>query len=267
MVSDYQIDAIVNFAAESHNDNSIVDAAPFISTNVVGTYTLLELARRHNLRFHQVSTDEVYGDLALDDPGRFTESSPYRPSSPYSASKAAADHLVRAWFRTYGVRVTLSNCSNNYGPRQHVEKFIPRQITNILDGRRPRLYGDGSAVRDWIGVEDDCSAIWTIVTRGQIGQTYLIGANGEHSNREVLELILQLMGRPGDDYIQVADRPGGDRRYALDASKLTQQLDWQPKQRDFTAGLAATIDWYRVHRDWWQSSKARTEERYLSQGH
>lgn len=218
------IDAIVHFAAESHNDNSILDASPFLNTNVTGTYVLLEAARRHDIRFHHISTDEVYGDLALDEPRKFTELSPYKPSSPYSASKAASDHLVRAWHRTHGLKTTISNCSNNYGPYQHVEKFIPRQITNILAGIRPKLYGQGLAVRDWISVEDHCSAIWTILTQGCIGETYLVGANGEYNNIDVLRMILKLMGRDANDFDHVNDRPGGDKRYAIDATKLQTEL-------------------------------------------
>lgn len=261
------IDAIVHFAAESHNDNSIMDATPFLRTNVNGTYVLLEAARKYDIRFHHISTDEVYGDLALDDPHRFTEHSPYRPSSPYSASKAASDHLVRAWHRTYGVRATISNCSNNYGPYQHVEKFIPRQITNILSGIRPKLYGDGKAVRDWINVQDQCSAIWAILERGAIGETYLIGANGEHSNIDVLRMILQRMGQPEDAFDWVRDRPGADRRYAIDASKIREQLGWTPQYDDFSRGLDQTIEWYAAHREWWEPDKQATEEKYARQGH
>lgn len=261
------IDAIVHFAAESHNDNSILDASPFLRTNIDGTYVLLEAARRHDLRFHHISTDEVYGDLSLDDPHRFTETSPYKPSSPYSASKAASDHLVRAWHRTYGVRATISNCSNNYGPWQHVEKFIPRQITNILSGIRPKLYGQGLAVRDWISVEDHCSAVWAVLTRGRIGETYLVGADGEHSNIEVLRMILERMGQPADAFDHVNDRPGGDKRYAIDAGKIQRELGWRPQYTDFSAGLDATIEWYRTHRDWWEPDKAATEEKYRRQGH
>ena len=186
-------DAIVHFAAESHNDNSIANPEPFITTNVEGTFRLLEAARKHDVRFHHISTDEVYGDLALDDPCKFTESTPYKPSSPYSASKAASDQLVRAWVRTYGLRATISNCSNNYGPYQHVEKFIPRQITSIMEGVRPKLYGTGENVRDWIHTEDHSSAVWKILTRGRIGETYLIGADGEMSNIAVMRMILRLM--------------------------------------------------------------------------
>ena len=184
-------DAIVHYAAESHNDNSIDDPTPFLRTNVEGTFALLQAARKYGVRYHHVSTDEVYGDLALDDPARFTEETPYHPSSPYSSTKAASDHLVRAWHRTFGVRATISNCSNNYGPYQHVEKFIPRQITNILDGVRPKLYGDGKNVRDWIHTDDHSSAVWTILTRGEMGETYLIGADGERSNIDVLRAILE----------------------------------------------------------------------------
>ena len=260
-------DAIVHFAAESHNDNSIANPEPFITTNVEGTFHLLEAARKHDVRFHHISTDEVYGDLALDEPRKFTELSPYKPSSPYSASKAASDHLVRAWHRTHGLKTTISNCSNNYGPYQHVEKFIPRQITNILAGIRPKLYGQGLAVRDWISVEDHCSAIWTILTRGRIGETYLVGANGEYNNIDVLRMILKLMGRDANDFDHVTDRPGGDKRYAIDATKLQTELSWEPKYTDFEEGLAATIDWYRAHESWWMPDKAGTEEKYRKQGH
>ena len=260
-------DARVHFAAGSHNDNSILDASPFLRTNVTGTYVLLETARRHDVRLHHISTDEVYGDLALDEPRKFTEQSPYNPSSPYSASKAASDHLVRAWHRTYGLRATISNCSNNYGPYQHVEKFIPRQITNILAGIRPKLYGQGLAVRDWISVEDHCSAIWTILTQGRIGETYLVGSNGERSNIDVLRMILARMGRDPDDFDHVSDRPGGDVRYAIDATKIETELGWRPKFTDFAAGLDQTIDWYRAHTDWWMPDKMATEEKYRRQGH
>lgn len=259
-------DAVVHFAAESHNDNSIADPSPFLRTNVEGTYALLEAARKHDVRFHHVSTDEVYGDLALDDPARFTEETPYRPSSPYSSTKAASDMLVRAWHRTYGVRMTISNCSNNYGPRQHVEKFIPRQITNIICGERPKLYGDGQNVRDWIHTEDHSSAVWAILTRGRLGETYLIGADGEKNNIDVLRAILAGMGKAEDDFEWVRDRPGHDRRYAIDSTKLRRELGWQPIHTDFAEGLAATIKWYEDNEQWWRGAKDATEAKYEAQG-
>lgn len=255
-------DAVVHFAAESHNDNSIADPAPFLRTNVEGTYTLLEAARKHGVRFHHISTDEVYGDLALDDPAKFTEETPYHPSSPYSSTKAASDMLVRAWYRTYGLPVTISNCSNNYGPRQHIEKFIPRQITNILSGLKPKLYGDGLNVRDWIHVDDHSSAVWTILTRGRLGETYLIGANGEKNNLEVLREVLTAMGKEPDDFDWVKDRPGHDRRYAIDATKLTTELGWMPEHTDFAAGLHDVIGWYRDNEPWWRADKTEIEANY-----
>ena len=259
-------DAVVHFAAESHNDNSIADPEPFVRTNVEGTFQLLEAARRHGVRFHHISTDEVYGDLALDDPARFTEDTPYHPSSPYSSTKASSDLLVRAWHRTYGVAVTISNCSNNYGPRQHIEKFIPRQITNILCGIRPKLYGDGRNVRDWIHTEDHSSAVWAILTRGRIGETYLIGADGERNNLDVLRAILGEMGCDSDDFDWVRDRPGHDRRYAIDSSKLRRELGWMPKHTDFAEGLRQTIAWYRDNEEWWRGAKDATEAKYAAQG-
>ena len=259
-------DAIVHYAAESHNDNSIDDPTPFLRTNVEGTFALLQAARKFGVRYHHVSTDEVYGDLALDDPARFTEETPYRPSSPYSSTKAASDHLVRAWHRTFGVRATISNCSNNYGPYQHVEKFIPRQITNILDGVRPKLYGDGRNVRDWIHTDDHSSAVWTILTKGEMGETYLIGADGERSNIDVLRAILTRLGKPADDFDWVRDRPGHDRRYAIDSTKLRRELGWEPRHTDFSEGLDQTIAWYTENRAWWEPVKAATEARYKAQG-
>lgn len=257
-----QADVVVHFAAESHNDNSLSDPTPFIKTNVVGTFTLIEACRRHGIRYHHVSTDEVYGDLRLDDPDRFTEDTPYRPSSPYSATKAGSDHLVRAWIRSFGLRGTISNCSNNYGPYQHVEKFIPRQITNIIDGMRPRLYGTGLNVRDWIHVEDHSSAVLRILASGQIGSTYLIGADGERNNVSVVQTILELMGRDPDDFDRVPDRAGHDLRYAIDASRLRGELGWSPTYADFRAGLAETIAWYREHEAWWRPQKAAVEAQY-----
>lgn len=259
-------DVVVHYAAESHNDNSLHDPGPFIDTNVVGTYTLLEAVRRHDKRYHHISTDEVYGDLALDAPERFTEQTAYNPSSPYSATKAGSDLLVRAWVRSFGVRATLSNCSNNYGPRQHVEKFIPRQITNIVCGQRPKLYGAGANVRDWIHADDHSSAVLCIIERGRIGETYLIGADGERTNRDVLEAILGAMGKPANAYDHVTDRPGHDLRYAIDSTKLSNELGWRPEFQDFHAGLLATIEWYRSNESWWRPQKAATEAKYEELG-
>ena len=259
-------DLTVHFAAESHNDNSLNDPSPFIQTNLVGTFELLEAVRRHEKRYHHVSTDEVYGDLELDDPAKFTETTPYNPSSPYSASKAGSDLLVRAWVRSFGVQATISNCSNNYGPYQHVEKFIPRQITNLIDGIHPKLYGAGLNVRDWIHVDDHNAAVLDIIDRGRIGETYLIGADGEQNNKTVIELILTLMGQPADAYDHVNDRPGHDMRYAIDATRLRDELGWRPRYADFASGLAATIDWYRANEAWWRPMKAATEAKYAKTG-
>lgn len=315
----HEVDAIVHFAAESHNDNSYRDPMRFVRTNVEGTAMLLEAAREYDVRFHHISTDEVYGDLPLrqepaatsDNPAvpatpdspavvaasalsaapdglallatqssftapaasatpneaaqKFTELSPYRPSSPYSATKAAADHLVRAWVRSFGLNATISNCSNNFGPHQHVEKLIPRTITERLLGRRPRVYGEGRNVRDWIHVDDHNEALWQILTRGRIGETYLIGANLERSNLEVVQTINELMGAPANDIQFVSDRPGHDLRYAIDATKLREELGWRPTHTDFRAGLKATIDWYTKNRAWW-SQKATTEARLSKWG-
>lgn len=259
---DPETDAVVHFAAESHNDRSLSDPTVFVRSNIVGTFALLEAVREFGVRLHHVSTDEVYGDLPLEDEQRFTEESPYRPSSPYSATKASSDLLVRAWTRSFGLRATISICSNNYGPRQHVEKFIPRQITNLLDGVRPRLFGDGANVRDWIHVDDHSSAVLAILERGRIGETYLVGAKCERSNREVARVILEAFGRDGDDIDFVADRPGHDVRYALDARKLENELGWHPRHRDFDAGIRETIEWYRENEQWWRASKAATEATY-----
>lgn len=259
-------DAVVHYAAESHNDNSLNDPRPFLDTNIVGTFTLLEAARTHGIRFHHISTDEVYGDLELDDPERFTENTPYNPSSPYSSTKAGSDLLVRAWVRSFGVQATISNCSNNYGPYQHVEKFIPRQITNVLRGERPKLYGTGENVRDWIHADDHSSAVLTILEKGVIGETYLIGADGEKNNKDVVELILTELGQPADAYDLVTDRPGHDLRYAIDSTKLRRELGWEPRYGDFAAGLAATIAWYRDNEAWWAPQKDATEAKYRAAG-
>jgi len=259
-------DVVVHYAAESHNDNSLHDPRPFLDTNIIGTYTLIEAARKHNKRFHHISTDEVYGDLELDDPERFTEDTPYNPSSPYSSTKAGSDLLVRAWVRSFGLQATISNCSNNYGPYQHVEKFIPRQITNVIDGIRPKLYGKGENVRDWIHANDHSSAVLAIIDRGRIGETYLIGADGEKNNKDVVELILKHMGQSADAYDHVVDRPGHDLRYAIDSSKLRRELGWEPRFADFEAGIEDTIAWYRNNEQWWRPQKAATEAKYKEQG-
>lgn len=264
-------DAIVHYAAESHNDNSLNDPSPFIYTNFVGTYTLLEAARKYDLRFHHVSTDEVYGDLPLredlpghgESPGeKFTEDTKYNPSSPYSSTKAASDLIVRAWIKSFGIKATISNCSNNYGPYQHIEKFIPRQITNILSGIKPKLYGNGKNVRDWIHTNDHSSAVWTILNDGKIGETYLIGANGEKNNKEVLELILKEMHMPNDYYDHVTDRAGHDLRYAIDSTKLYKELNWKPKYTNFEEGLRQTIQWYIDNQEWWEHEKEEVEANY-----
>ncbi|WP_134739883.1 dTDP-glucose 4,6-dehydratase [Nocardioides sp. 503] len=261
-----EADAVVHFAAESHNDNSLTEPGPFIQTNIVGTFQVLEAARRHGTRLHHISTDEVYGDLELDDPQRFTEATPYNPSSPYSAAKAGSDHLVRAWVRSFGVKATISNCSNNYGPWQHIEKFIPRQITNVIDGDRPKVYGAGTNVRDWIHAQDHSAAVWLILQQGRIGETYLIGADGERNNLEVVGSILEHFGRSADDYDLVTDRAGHDLRYAIDSTKLRDELGWRPVYSDFEAGLARTIEWYQEHEDWWRPHKQATEASYAAKG-
>jgi dTDP-glucose 4,6-dehydratase len=257
-------DLVVHFAAESHNDNSLADPSSFVHTNLVGTFSILEAVRAHDVRYHHISTDEVYGDLELDDPARFTEKTPYNPSSPYSSTKAGSDLLVRAWVRSFGVQATISNCSNNYGPYQHIEKFIPRQVTNVLSGIRPKLYGQGANVRDWIHVNDHNDAVWTIIDKGQIGETYLIGADGEADNRTVMETILELLDQPTDAFDFVTDRPGHDMRYAIDSTRLRTELGWQPQFTDFRSGLADTVAWYRDNADWWQPLKAATERKYAT---
>ncbi|PAT13227.1 dTDP-glucose 4,6-dehydratase [Corynebacterium hadale] len=257
-------DTVVHFAAESHNDNSLRDPSAFIQTNLVGTYTLLEAVREHGARLHHISTDEVFGDLALGGTDAFTETTPYNPSSPYSATKAGSDHLVRAWVRSFGIPATISNCSNNYGPYQHVEKFIPRQITNLLRGEPAKLYGTGAQVRDWIHVDDHNDAVLTILERGELGQTYNIGAGGAHvTNKQVIEDICALMG---GTYEHVADRPGHDQRYTMDATKLRRELGWQPRYTDLRAGLEQTIAWYRDHESWWAAGKDAVEAGYAARG-
>jgi dTDP-glucose 4,6-dehydratase len=265
-----EVDAVVHFAAESHNDNSLHSPWPFVNTNIIGTFNILESVRRHGKRLHHISTDEVFGDLELDDPNRFKETTPYNPSSPYSATKAGSDHLVRAWVRSFGVQATISNCANNYGPYQHVEKLIPRQITEILEGRKPKLYGTGENVRDWIHVDDHNDAVVTILEKGKIGDTYIIGADNDHTNNKmVIEMILELMNKPTDWLEFVNDRPGHDMRYAMDSTKLRAELGWQPQYTDnqgMRRGLQETIKWYQDNEAWWRPQKEATEAKYKELG-
>lgn len=268
-------DAVIHYAAESHNDNSLNNPLPFLETNIIGTYTLIESCRKYDVRYHHVSTDEVYGDLPLREDlphngegkgEKFTSETPYNPSSPYSSTKAGSDLLVKAWVRSFGLKATISNCSNNYGPYQHIEKFIPRQITNLLSGIKPKLYGEGKNVRDWIHTNDHSSAVWTILTKGKIGETYLIGSDGEKNNKEVIELILELMGYPKNHFDHVNDRVGHDLRYAIDATKLKEELGWEPKFTNFENGLKETIEWYKENIDWWKNQKEEVEKQYSSKG-
>ena len=257
-------DAVVHFAAESHNDNSLRSPEAFVHSNINGTFALLEAVRKHDTRLHHISTDEVFGDLELGGSDAFTETTPYNPSSPYSATKAGSDHLVRAWVRSFGVRATISNCSNNYGPYQHVEKFIPRQITNILTGQPAKLYGTGAQVRDWIHVDDHNAAVLAILERGRVGETYNIGAGGKHvTNKEVIETICELMG---GTYEHVADRPGHDQRYTMDATKIRRELGWAPQHTDLRSGLEQTIAWYTDNRWCWEADKATIEQKYAERG-
>jgi dTDP-glucose 4,6-dehydratase len=237
-------DVVVHFAAESHNDNSLKSPRQFIETNVFGTFELIQACVRHNVRMHHVSTDEVFGDLALDGKDRFTRDTPYNPSSPYSASKASSDHLVRAWVRSFGLKATISNCSNNFGPYQHEEKFIPRMIRLITSGQKPQLYGNGSNIRDWIHVDDHNDGVWSAIDKGVIGQTYLLGADNQRSNLEVVRALLEIMGQPLDRYEFVGDRLGHDLRYAIDASATEVELGWKPKHGNFEYMLVETVDFY-----------------------
>jgi dTDP-glucose 4,6-dehydratase len=260
-------DIVVHFAAESHNDNSLSNPWPFVNTNIIGTYQILEAVRKHDKRLHHISTDEVFGDLALDDPERFTEETPYNPSSPYSSTKAGSDLLVKAWIRSFGIKATMSNCSNNYGPYQHVEKFIPRQITNILSNIKPKLYGSGEQVRDWIHVDDHNNAVHLILEKGKLGENYIIGADNDHTNnKQVIEMILELMGKPNDWYEHVTDRPGHDMRYAMNSQKLKDELGWKPTFLNFRDGLSATIEWYKTNQNWWEPQKDETEAKYSKVG-
>ncbi len=262
-----ETDVVVHFAAESHNDNSLKDPWPFLHSNLVGTFTILEAVRKYGKRLHHISTDEVYGDLPINRPDlKFHEDTPYHASSPYSSTKAGSDLLVKAWVRSFGVNATISNCSNNYGPLQYIEKMIPRQITNILCDIKPKLYGTGEQVRDWIHVDDHNLAVHAIIDKGQAGELYLIGADGEQNNKYVFETLLELMSKPKDWYEHVNDRPGHDQRYAIDSTKLRTELGWQPRYTDLRAGLQATIKWYTDNRDWWQADKDAVEANYAKQG-
>lgn len=243
-------DLIVNFAAESHNDNSLENPHNFLMSNIVGTYNLLELARKHNIRYHHISTDEVYGDIELESTEQFNENSQYKPSSPYSATKAASDMLVKGWIRSFNIKATISNCSNNYGPYQHPEKFIPRQITNILNNKKPILYGNGLNVRDWIHVEDHSQAVDLIIDNGRIGETYLIGVNNEINNITVLKQILKEMNKDEDYFDFVEDRKGHDLKYSINPTKLNKELNFKPKHTDFNKGLKETIKWYKENINW-----------------
>ncbi len=248
------VDTVVHFAAESHVDRSIDNARAFLETNVLGTYTLLEEARKRGpqiTRFHHVSTDEVFGALTLETENRFNEQTPYRPRSPYAASKAATDHLVRSYFITYGLPVTISNCSNNYGPYHFPEKFIPLAIVNALCDLPIPIYGDGKYVRDWIHVDDHCRGIAAILERGKVGETYCLGGNAEPANIDVAKNILALLGKPESLLTFVEDRKGHDRRYSIDDTKARTELGWEPKQT-FDEGLNRTVAWFREHRDWWE---------------
>ena len=250
-------DVIVNFAAESHNSRAVVDPTSFTRTNVVGTHTLLEAARLAGIpRFHHISTCEVYGDLALDSGERFTESSPYRPRTPYNASKAAADLLVRAYHETYGMAVTISNCSNNYGAYQHPEKVIPLFTTSALDDRPLPLYRQSANRREWLHVDDHCRAIELVLERGRPGETYNVGSGDERSIEDIADAVLDALGKPRSLKSYVEDRPGHDRRYLLDHTKIEQELGWRPRV-PFEEGLAATVRWYAEHREWWTQKKER----------
>ena len=261
ILAEESIDTIVNFAAESHNSLAVVDPGRFFRTNVLGTQALLEASRRHGVaRFHHVSTCEVYGDLPLDSGDAFTEESPYRPRTPYNASKAAADHAVRAYSETFGLPVTITNCSNNYGPRQFPEKVIPLFVTNTLDDLELPLYASTQNRREWLHVDDHCRAIELVLEQGREGETYNVGSAVERSIEEIADLVLGLTGKPESLKTIVPDRPGHDRRYLLDSTKLRQELGWEPAI-SFEDGLRATVEWYAANRDWWAPLRERAPVR------
>ena len=266
IIKEERPDLIINFAAETHVDRSILGPDEFIRTNINGTYNLLKAAKENgNIRFHHISTDEVFGTLQRNDPA-FNEKSAYDPRSPYSASKAASDHLVRSFFHTFDLPVTISNCSNNYGPYQFPEKLMPLFITNLMENKKIPLYGDGENIRDWLYVEDHCRAIDLIIKKGGIGETYCIGGNCEKTNKEITDQILELMDR-GTDMIEfVADRKGHDRRYAIDFSKIKYELGWEPRI-SFEEGIRKTIDWYRENQDWWKNVRSGAYQEYYQKNY
>ncbi|MSU75486.1 MAG: dTDP-glucose 4,6-dehydratase [Candidatus Magasanikbacteria bacterium] len=254
VIKKHGITHIINFAAETHVDRSIQDSAPFIHTNVVGVNSLLQVAKNNGgLRFHHVSTDEVFGSLGSTDKA-FNEKTPYDPKSPYSASKAAGDHLVRAFFNTYNLPVTISNCSNNYGPYQFPEKIHGLFITNLLAGKPVPIYGDGLQIRDWLHVQDHCEALDLILHQGKAGETYCVGGNTEKTNLEIARTILQLLGKDDSMVEHVTDRPGHDRRYSIDSSKIKRELGWAPRV-SFEEGTKQTVEWYKNNQDWWKKLK------------
>ncbi len=256
-MAEHEIDTVVHFAAESHNSLAVLDPGLFFRTNVLGTQTMLEAARRHQVaRFHHISTCEVYGDLALDTDETFNEESPYRPRTPYNASKAGADHAVRAYFETFDLPVTITNCCNNYGPFQFPEKVIPLFTTNALDDKPLPLYASTKNRREWLHVRDHCRAVEAVLQRGEVGETYHVGSGVEASIEEIADLVLGTLGKPGSLKEIVPDRPGHDRRYLLDSSKIGQRLGWRPEV-PFVEGLADTVKWYADHRDWWEPLRGR----------
>ena len=258
------VDIVVHFAAESHVDRSIMDPSVFVKTNVLGTQVLLNEALDANVRrFHHISTDEVFGALELDDPQRFTEETPYSPRSPYSASKAAADHLVRAYYVTYKLPVTITNCADNFGPFQYPEKLISLSITNVLEGKKVPIYGDGLYVRDWLYVEDHCRAIDLVIAKGKVGETYLIGTDSDMANIDLVKKLLSIMGKDEKMIEYVADRPGHDRRYAIDSAKIKNELGWKPVF-DLEEALDATVTWYKSNASWWQKLKDKSYMDYYN---
>ena len=257
-----QVDVIVHFAAETHVDRSITDPMIFTRTNVMGTQVLLEAAKKYGTRFHHISTDEVFGALKLDSKNKFNTQTKYSPNSPYSASKAASDHLVTSYHSTFGVPVTITNCSNNFGPYQDTEKFIPRTITNLLEGKNILIYGDGKYVRDWMHVDDHCHAIELVLLKGKIGSIYTVGGmNKDINNLEISQKILKIMKLPESRIEYIKDRPGHDRRYAVSWKKINKDLGWEPKEK-FSKRLKQTIDWYRANEWWWKEMKVKSEDFY-----